>query len=364
MGDGDKFQKNLTMKKDLLTIISIILLGTLIYGLTLRGTLGNPSSSTIASDPTSAFESSHEKGPYGHVVSLSERGTYELTNEWADLSSPDVGTFNGHYYAFFAPGVSYLTMPFYAVGTYFGAAQLATYGAESFVSIITLVFIFLIGRNAFKLPRWAAFFAVIVYGFGSTSWSYAITLYQNAFTACFVVTAFYAAWRFSKTDSRYSWLYASYVWLAYALAIFVDYPNILLFLPIILYHIYSSLPYKKLHDGYSISIRWAGFLTVVVFVVVTGFQFWHNAHYYGGWSKLAGTLNSVVPGSIQNAHNSASLVATTSSSGTALASIASSTKTEVKKTAAGFFHEKNMPNGLYILLFSDQRGLLFFSPIF
>ena len=364
------------MKKDTLIIIGIILLGICMYGLTLRGATGNPTALEIRGKldtQTQPFEASPERGRYVHVASLAETGNFELTKDWAEVAYPDVGiSKEGKYFSFFAPGVSYYALPFYLIGSQFGLAQVATFSIESFMSIITLVFIFLIGRKIFTLPRWAAFFSVLVYGFASTSWSYAITLYQNAFTACFIVTAFYAVWRYSQNDSQYSFIYAGYVWLAYGLAITVDYPNALLFLPVMLYFAFVTFSLKKVTDGYAISLRFASIATMIVFVFITGLHLLHNEHYYGGWNKLAGTLQSyhrevplVLPvsstSSPQKVILGSRLVLSTATSTTG---IASATPVVRVKTLSGTFKERLIFNGLYVLLLSDERGLLFFTPIY
>ena len=99
------------MKKNYLIIAGIIVLGILFYGLTLRGDVGNPSSSEFKNKldtPTSAFELSPERGRYVHVVALAETGKFNITKDWAEVAFPDVGVSNdGRYYSFFAPGVAY-----------------------------------------------------------------------------------------------------------------------------------------------------------------------------------------------------------------------------------------------------------------
>lgn len=353
------------MKKDALIIIGIILLGIVMYGLTLRGAPGNPTADQFKGNldqAANAFELSPERGRYVHVANMVESCVYNLSQKWADIAYPDVGvSSDGKFSSFFAPGVSYLTLPFYLFGARYGLGQVATFAAESLMSIVTLVFIFIIGTRIFALPRWAAFFAVLMYGFGSTSWSYAITLYQNAFTACFIVTAFYATWRFAKNDSRYSWLYAAYVWLAYALAIFVDYPNTVLMLPVMVYLAISTFSFEKMRECIVVSIRWSSIATFVVFVFVTGLHFWHNATYYGGWSHLAGELRGYTPNAASIATSTPSITATSSTAATVTATSTVSVK---EKTAVGFFHERAMPNGIFVLLFGGERGLFFLSPIF
>src|SRR3990167_3445406 len=108
--------------KNKLAIIFIIIIGIVLYALTLRGAFGNPTAKDFKGNldsATGAFELSPERGRYVHVVVLAERGTYDLTREWADIAAPDVGQFNGKFYSYFAPGVPYLAYPFYKIGEYF-----------------------------------------------------------------------------------------------------------------------------------------------------------------------------------------------------------------------------------------------------
>ena len=333
--------------KNKLAIIFIIIIGIVLYALTLRGAFGNPTAKDFKGNldsATGAFELSPERGRYVHVVALAERGTYDLTREWADIAAPDVGQFNGKFYSYFAPGVPYLAYPFYKIGEYFGASQIATFFVEVLAAIIASIFIFKIAKNIFGLAPATALFSALVFAFGSTAWSYSITLYQHIFTAFFMTTSFYAAWLFANESGWRAWLYASWVWAAYALAMFVDYPNAVMMLPVMIYFAYSTFSVKKMEEGFSLSIKWAAVATFLVFALITGFHFWHNAHYYGNWSKLSGTLEGYRPGNLLTASGE-----------------------QVKaheKTVTGFFSEEDIPHGFYILLFSDERGLFFFSPIF
>ncbi|OGF78034.1 hypothetical protein A3F23_02195 [Candidatus Giovannonibacteria bacterium RIFCSPHIGHO2_12_FULL_43_15] len=335
------------MKKELIIIGVILLLGLSLYSLTLRGEFGNPGPGDFKNNLDQAarpFELSPERGRYVHIVNLAERGKYDLSQEWAEVAYPDVGISNGKYYSYFAPGTSYFALPFYLLGAKFNLAQVAVFFAEILVSIISLVFIYKIAKNVFSLTARASLFSVLVFAFASTAWSYSVTLYQHAFTVLFMTTAFYAAWKFAKESGWRAWLYASWVWVAYALSITVDYPNVILMLPIMVYFAYSTFSVKKLEEGFSLTIKWAAVATFLVFALITGLHFWHNAHYYGSWHQLAGGLQSYRhPDEIAN--NASASAGTT-------------------KNVATFFSERAIPHGFYILLFSDERGLFFFYPIF
>src|SRR3989338_4543332 len=333
--------------KNKLAIIFIIIIGIVLYALTLRGAFGNPTAKDFKGNldsATGAFELSPERGRYVHVVVLAERGTYDLTREWADIAAPDVGQFNGKFYSYFAPGVPYLAYPFYKIGEYFGASQIATFFVEVLAAIIASIFIFKIAKNIFGLAPATALFSALVFAFGSTAWSYSITLYQHIFTSFFMTSSFYAAWLFANESGWRAWLYASWVWVAYALSITVDYPNVIMMLPIMVYFAYSTFSVKKLEEGFSLTIKWAAVATFLVFALITGLHFWHNAHYYGSWHQLAGGLQRYRhPDEIAN--NASASAGTT-------------------KNVATFFSERAIPHGFYILLFSDERGLFFFYPIF
>lgn len=338
--------------KDKLVIIFIVIIGLVMYGLTLHGVKGNPTSDQFKNNldqATKPFELSPERGRYVHVVNMAETGVYNLSPEWGAVAYPDVGiSKEGKISSYFAPGVAYMTLPFYKFGAKYGYGQLVTFSVESLITIITLIFIYMVGRKMFRLSLWSSLFSVLVFAFASTSWSYAVTLYQNAFTTCFMITSFYAVWRFSQEDTKYKWFYASYVWLAYALAITVDYPNAVLLLPVMIYFAFSAFKIQKVEEGLMVSLRWTAIVTFVFFAFIAGLQFRHNATYYGGGMNLAGELQGykLDVASTTPAKNAAGLI------------------NEENKTAVGFFHEAKMPNGLFVLLFSDERGLLFFTPIF
>src|SRR3989344_1048976 len=65
--------------KNKLAIIFIIIIGIVLYALTLRGAFGNPTAKDFKGNldsATGAFELSPERGRYVHVVVLAEREKY------------------------------------------------------------------------------------------------------------------------------------------------------------------------------------------------------------------------------------------------------------------------------------------------
>src|SRR3989344_2341939 len=167
--------------KNALALVFLFLTGIILYSLTLRGIAGNIQVSTIKNNldqATKPFELSPERGRFLLTMSLAEDKSFALKKELADVAYPDTGYYKGKYYIYFAPGVSLLALPFYQLGKQYNLSQVASYFAIALISTLTLIVIYQIGKEIFGLSTWASILSSIIFAFGSTSWSYAITMYQ------------------------------------------------------------------------------------------------------------------------------------------------------------------------------------------
>ena len=229
---------------------------------TIKGTSGNPSAKEIRTQDqaTEPFELSPERGRYAHTVALAENGSFSLTQDLADAVYPDVGYVDGRFYSFFAPGISIFAVPFYKLGSYFNLAQVTTFSIISLFALGTMFFLYRIGKDIFNLSIANALLAPVLFAFGSTAWSYATTLYQHHLTTFFIISSFYAVWRYGK-KTRLSFLWGAYIWAAYALAFTVDYPNLVLMLPVMVYFFLSSVTFATVKKKLRTSLRPAFLLT-------------------------------------------------------------------------------------------------------
>lgn len=323
-----------------------------LYTATIKGMPGNPDPQQMKAMDTATkpFELSPERGRYAHVYALAEDGSFSLSKDLADVVYPDVGYVDGRFYSFFAPGVSFLTVPFYEVGKLFNLAQVATFGAISLFALGNLFFLYRIGRDIFKLSLGAALVSPVIFAFGSTSWSYATTLYQHHVSLFFILSAFYAVWRYAK-KTRFGFAWASYVWLSYALAFMVDYPNLALMLPVMVYFFLSSVSIEKVKERLTVSLRPAFIFTVIFFIIVSGFHAYYNQTQFGSWKQLAGTIIGY------KVIKERQLFATQEGQ-------QQIKQIEQAKTSSSFFREDQLPHGLYELISAPDKGLFFFSPIF
>ncbi len=339
--------------KDFLSIIFLVILSSILYLLTIKGVYGNINVYKIKNyldTKSQPFELSPERNRYLLVYSLAENRSFSLTEDMAEIAGTDIGYFKGKYYIFFAPGVSLFALPFYLAGKYFNLSQVLTYSMVSFFAILSIVFIFLICRNIFKFPRWISTLCPLVFAFGSVSWSYAVTLYQHNLTAFFILSSFYAVWKFKKKAEEY--IYGSYIWFCYGLAIFVDYPNSILMLPIIIYFLISSVGFSINKNILTGKIK-LSFISSALFLIILGLMHgYYNYKNFGDWKKLSASLPS---------YSSIKKIEQTENTQPKKEEIK---KAEERKKKVVFFKEENLNNGFYTLFFSSDRGLFFYSPIF
>ncbi len=331
----------------------LFFIGVVFYTLTLRGVYGNPSGKIIKGNldkATKPFELSPERGRYILTYSLGENGSFSLSRELADAASPDVGYYQGRFYVYFPPGLSIMALPFYVIGKYFNLAQVFSFAMVSLFATLNLLFIFKIARDIFRLPTWTAFLASLIFGFASTSWSYAVTLYQHHITTFLILSSFYFVWRFKRKNSN-EWLLSSYIWFAYGISIIIDYPNALLMLPVMVYFLVSSIQTTKGRTELKASLRLIPLITSIVFVILVFLHGYYNYVNFGKWTNVSGSLVGANPILEQKVPQTKQIQATLE-------------KLQPQKTAVGLFKEENMPRGVVILLFAIDKGIFLFTPIF
>lgn len=339
--------------KNKLAILFLVVVAAVLYIATLRGQVGNPRGSEIRNNldgATQPFELSPERGRYLLVLSLAENKSFALSKELADAAYPDDGYYNGKYYIYFAPGVSLYALPFYYLFKPFGLAQVGTYAFVSLVAIFNICLLFVIARQIFKMSMWTAVLAGLIFGFATTSWSYAITLYQHHFTVLFILLSFYSVWRY-RMATTYSWVWAVVVWTSYALAILVDYPNAFLLLPIMVYMLVSAVKLKVVNQTVDLDIRMSLLFTAVLFAIITAWHGYYNAVHFGSPLSVSGGLvghKYIVEHNLEHVPNLDD----------ALKQVAK------EKNPVGFFHLSYISFGLYTLFIAPDRGLFRYMPLF
>lgn len=334
-------------------LLFIIIFAFVLYILTIRGIYGNPKGASIKNNldqATKPFELSPERDRYILIMSLAKDRTFSLSQSLADAAYPDVGYYKRKFYIFFPPGISIIAMPFYLLGSSYNLSQVAAFSSVTLFALFNILLLFLISKNVFKLPLWISTFIPVIFAFASTSWSYAITLYQHQITTFFILSSFYAVWNIKK-NKKDSIILGAFIWFNYAFAILIDYPNALLMLPVMVYYLLTSIGIKKLKSKISFNFNIAILITFLVFVVITGIHAYYNYVNFGSPTKVSSSLIGYKQIKEQNLLKE--------KGGQKVIQ-----QVQRDKNPIGFFSEQEFPFGIYELLIAPDKGIFIFSPIF
>lgn len=339
--------------KSVLGNILLLLFMSTSLVLAMRGNMGNPDVITLRDlswRDHGPFELSPERGRFALVYSVVEYNSVYFPVDLARFVIPDLGYINGNYVSLFAPAVSYLTIPGYLIGKYFGAAQIGTFSIIALFGIMNVFLIKAISKKlgATDLP---ATLAGIIYLFATPAFTYSVSLYQHQISTFLILSALYLL---IAKNSVWS---LSAIWFLCAASIPVDYPNLIIMFPIGLAALGKLFEINKLKDRFNISVDVFRVLSVVSVIIPLGFFLWFNNASYGNPFQLSGTVDSAreidvngLPTAPKNFDPSVTRDFTVNAD-------------DSNKSAVGFFKPRAMLNGIYIHLFSPDRGLIYFAPV-
>jgi hypothetical protein len=331
------------------SLFVLIVLATLT--LTLQGTMGNPNESDMQQTGwrnDKPFELSPERGRFALTYSIVENASVFFTVPLARFVTPDLGYANGKYVSLFAPGVSFLAAPGYMIGRALGASQVGAFATIALFAFGNFLLIFALARTLW-LSRVASLLGGFIFLFATPAFSYGVNLYQHH-----VSTFLILAGSLMVIKYRSLWSLAA-LWFLCAAALPVDYPNLVLMLPLVLYAL-PRLVEVSVANALTIKVHFLHWLTVFAAAVPLAFFFWFNTVSYGSPMQLSGTVESV--SKIDEFGKPAINVLPTIEN---LQDVINAEKQE--KSAVGFFDSRDLLNGLYVLLLSPDRGVITFTPV-
>jgi hypothetical protein len=243
-----------------------------------------------------------------------------------------MGIYKDKTYSFFPPGLPLLSSPLFLLGTTIGLAQAMSYLTVVLAATLSVYFLFLISHNVFKLSVATSVLVGLVFAFASPSWSYAVTFYQHHITTLIMLAGFYAAYLYYK-EHRVRWLVI--VSVLYSISWLFDYLNLIILFPLIgflLWRTWTTLgTCQTKHVIFPATALVIATLSVMIY----------NTAVFGNWYVTSNNL---------------------------IRYTADTAKTIVEETQRdpllNTFRIQNIPRGLYILLFTPYRGLMWFSPLY
>lgn len=338
------------------SLVFIVIISIVLYSATVRGVRGDidHTSGKRFTSIGMPFESSHERAPYALLLSIVNNKQINLSEELAEFGSPDVGITNGKYFILFPPGVSFILYPFYTIGKYYELSQVISYASISLYAIGSIVILYFISRQILNLSIAISAIVPIIWAFATTSWSYAVTIYQHIPITFFLLLSFYAAWRF-RQKKFLSFFWAALVWFSYGVGLFIDFPSVFLGLPIMFYFFLSSLNIEDNNKKQFLTIRPAFIFTSVFFIVLVAAHGYYNHIAFGDYKKF-GQSFSRYEGKEKYEAKLALKEAEATISGTLQTSRNTSNPFSV-------FDEERVVRGLESLTYANDRGLFFYSPV-
>ena len=326
--------------KTLLTIFASALVVALLL-VAIRGVPGNLAPDYIVEHLRTKgmpFELSPERGRFALTFSIAENNSFEFTREIAAMAVPDLATVNNKYVSLFAPGVSIIALPFYYLGKMFELSQVVTFASSTLFAGLNLICIILIVKKMTQ-NAYAGVAAGLTFLFGTNAWAYSGTLYQHHLTTFLLLLSFYLLLY------KRNLLLTILVGILFATAIFVEYPNAIFFIPLLLFLLHKYIDITEVGEKIRLVFNF-GIISIVLGVAVGLVPLiWYNVRAYNNPLQLAGTLKSV---RTLEATDSATLKPQVSYK---------------QKTVLGFFKLERVPGGLDVLLTSKDRGLLVYAPV-
>lgn len=336
------------MKKLIISVIFSFLLAIFsiaVLGLSIRGFHGNPDESTFNNNDwkeNGPLELSPERGRFALTYSVVENNSLKFTPSVARLALPDLAINKGEFVSLFAPGVSFLIIPGYILGKYFGASQVGSFAVVAFFALINLFLV----RSISKIlgaKEIAATVGGLIFLFATPAFAYAVTLYQHHISTFLILASIYILLKWQK-----SLLPVFGVAFLTAASLSIDYPNIILMAPIAIYSVLRFFKVTSLKSSFKIEFRILSLLTILGVILPMAFFFWFNKTSYDNPLQLAGTLARVKAiDQFGNPVPDQELVESL----------------QKEKTASGFFKTRNMLNGFYIHFLSVDRGVIYYTPV-
>ncbi len=352
MADGayDKTSE-LIMKKQILFTVFIFIFCALILALGLRGLPGNPTAEELNLPiwkDSGPLELSPERGRFALLYSLVEDGSLQFSLPIARFATPDLGLSpKGEYVSLFAPAVSFIAIPGYIIGKFFGASQVGTFAMIALFAVFNAL---LIRAIAIRLgaDKIAAAIGALIFLFATPAFTYAVTLYQHHISVFIILLSIYLLIRWNNFWSL------SAIWFLLALSAAVDNPNVIFMAPIGLYAAAKMFIINKESAKITVRFRKRAFVAFVGALVPIVLFLWFNQASHGNPLKLSGTLPSV------KAIDAAGLPMTPP-----LAADPSKAFDPIQKnkSAVSFFKTRNLLNGFYIHLLSPDRGIIYYAPV-
>ncbi len=331
-------------KKFLLLIIFLLVSVTLLLVFT-KGDRGTPLLNYQNEKDTKLegpFELSNTTSRYALTQSIVEKHTFFLSPDLAKFSAPDVVDYKGKFISIFAPGVSFISIPFYFLGKQLGLPQIFTFFTTAIFAIVNL---FLVARLASKLGanRYTSILSGFVFLFATDALSYTLTVTQHHLSTSVILFAILNS--LQKRNLLNDIIFG----VLFGIGLLIDIPNAILLLPLLAYVISRHLEIS-IKDKIKIFIKLSLFGILLGLMPLVGIFAWYNYQTTGSFTKIGQSIGRthLFRDNLPSQNKADSMIPE---------------DTRGKPLLNLPFETRNQMGGLYTLLISDERSWLYYSPV-
>lgn len=295
---------------------------------------------TKSKEVGSPFESSGSTSRYALTETMVENHTFFFTKEQARFSAPDMVEYQDKFFSIFTPGVSILGIPFYLVGKIVNLPQLFTYLSTITFSLVNLCLVAKIARK-FGARLYTSLLSGFIFLFATNALSYSLTYSQHHLAVTIILLAFLNLFG-ERTLLKNIWL-----GMLFGIGLLVDLPNALIMLPIIAYAGFKHSSIRTTANKIKLSLKLSIVGLVIGLIPFLTFFSWYNYQLTGSYIKIGQTIGRsdyFDPPEVREKHRQE--------------------RENLDPYAPKIpFNTRDQLYNFYILLVSNERGWLFYSPI-
>lgn len=332
------------MKNKILLLISVLTISFIILLLSVKGQAGSTiyyqsvsSRDTFLGGP---FENSGSTSRFALVEAIVENGSFSFTPQQAAFASPDISAFNGKAFSLFAPGVSFAGVPLYVIGNFFGIPQLSTFLLNIFFGVLNIYLVYYLARK-FGAGLYASLTAGFLSMFATNAYTYSLSLTQHTMTSSALLLAV------ALSAGSLKWYKPILLGAVTGAAIMVDVINGLFLAPVLLYvfvkHLSVSTTANKIRVSFNPAI-FTFIAGILPFLAVFGY---YNYMLTGSPTRLAQFIGNA---KIETSGNFPQIQQNKFA------------EENVKKISLPF-ESRRILNGVQVLLTSEERSWLYYSPV-
>ncbi|MBI3981071.1 hypothetical protein HY345_03675 [Candidatus Microgenomates bacterium] len=334
----------------IISFVTLVLSVILVVGV-VKGDKGNPiffqKESQRDARVGGPFESTNNSSRYVLTEAIVEDQTLFLNEQRTRFSSPDLVKVGDKYVSIFTPGISFMAVPFYIIGKIFGLPQLFSYLLTTVLAILNLLLIAYLATKT-GVSKYLGLLGGVVFLFSSNALSYSATFTQHHASTLFILLCLL------NTLQKRNFLNNLIFGFCFAASLTVDLPNAFTLLPLAVYVLYKNISLEGQKERLKISLKLSFVAVFLGMLPLISLFALYNKATTGSSTSLAQMIGRY---NYPEGDNYKQQLETRKPQDSREEK---SQEFELLKTP---FETRFQASGFYILMLSDERSWLYYSPV-